>query len=100
MQTFMQIMERMTSSRQPSSSLPQPIANPHDTAIRQAKQLSEKSKLVRPTYVKIKLANSQDWARWKNNVHEYMTSLQMPDILCATYEIPTKKSPEYTIYDI
>jgi predicted glycosyltransferase involved in capsule biosynthesis len=29
-----------------------------------------------------------------------MTSLQMPDILCATYEIPTKKSPEYTIYDI
>jgi hypothetical protein len=29
-----------------------------------------------------------------------MTSLQMPNILCATYEIPTKESSKYTIYDI
>jgi hypothetical protein len=50
----------MASSRQPLPSLPQSIANPHDTAIRQTKQLNEKSKLVRFIYVKIKLANSQD----------------------------------------
>jgi hypothetical protein len=62
--------------------------------------LSEKSKLVRPLYVKVRLANSRDWAKWKINIREYMTSLRMPDILSASYEIPTKDIPEYAIYDI
>jgi hypothetical protein len=29
-----------------------------------------------------------------------MTSLRMPDILSALYEVPTKDIPEYAIYDI
>jgi hypothetical protein len=64
MQTFMQTIERMTPSRQasPSPPPPQSIANPYDNTKQQVKQLSEKSKLVRPTYIKVKLANSHDWA--------------------------------------
>jgi hypothetical protein len=81
MQTLMQTMERLAQSQplpqfpsqpqlpsQPQPTLstylpPQPIANPYETIIQQTKQLSEKSKLVRPSYVKVRLANSRDWAK-------------------------------------
>ena len=66
MQTFMQTMERMAPSRRALPSLlpfPQPIANPYDDTRQQIKKLNETSKLVRPTYVKVKLANSRDWAK-------------------------------------
>ena len=66
----------------------------------QIKQLNEKSKLVRPTYVKVKLANSRDWVKWNSNIRGYMASLRIPDILSATYEIPTNGTSEYTVYDI
>jgi hypothetical protein len=62
--------------------------------------LSEKSKLVRFLYVKIRLINSRDWAKWKVNIREYMIFLRMSDILSALYEVPTKDIPEYAIYDI
>jgi hypothetical protein len=64
MQAFMQTMERLApSSSSPPYPPPQPIANLYDNTIQQTKQLSEKSKLVRPTYVKVKLANSHDWTK-------------------------------------
>jgi hypothetical protein len=65
MQTFIQTMERMAPSQRasPSSPHPQPIANPYDDARQQIKELNETSKLVRPTYVKVKLANNRDWAK-------------------------------------
>jgi len=102
MQAFMQTMERMAPSRRasPSPPPPQPIANPYDDARQQIKELNETSKLVRPTYVKVKLANSRDWAKWSSNIRGYMTSLQMPDILNASYEVPTKGTSECMIYNI
>jgi cytochrome c oxidase assembly protein Cox11 len=72
----------------------------YETTIQQTKQLSEKSKLVRPTYVKVRFANSRDWAKWKINTRGYMTSLQIPNILSASYEAPTKEIFEYAIYVI
>jgi hypothetical protein len=101
MQTFMQTMERMAPSRRALPSLPpQPIANPYDDARQQIKELNETSKLVRLIYVKVKLANSRDWAKWSNNIRGYMASLQMPDILNASYEVPTKGTSECIIYNI
>jgi hypothetical protein len=106
MQTFMQTMERLAPSRQASPSPPypypppQPIANPYDATKQQIKQLNEKSKLVRRTYVKVRLANSRDWVKWNSNIRGYMASLQIPDILSATYEIPTNGTSECAIYDI
>ena len=102
MQTFMQTMERMAPPRRasPSPPPPQPIANPYDDARQQIKELNETSKLVRPTYVKVKLANSRDWAKWSSNIRGYMASLQMPDILNASYEVPTKGTSECMIYNI
>jgi hypothetical protein len=102
MQTFMQTMERMAPSRRasPSPPPPQPIANPYDDARQQIKELNETSKLVRPTYVKVKLANSHDWTKWRINIRGYMASLRMPDILCATYDTPTEGTSGYSIYDI
>ena len=98
MQAFMHTMERLTPSR--PSSPPQPIANPYDDTRQQIKQLNETSKLVRPTYVKVKLANSRDWAKWSSNIRGYMASLRMPDILSASYEVPTKGTSECMIYNI
>jgi hypothetical protein len=73
MQTLMQTMERLAQPQpqpqlpsqppQPTYLPPQPIANLYDTTIQQTKQLSEKSKLVRPSYVKVRLTNSRDWAK-------------------------------------
>jgi hypothetical protein len=65
MQTFMHTMERMAPSRRalPLPPPPQPIANPYDDTKQQIKELNETSKLVRPIYVKVKLANSRDWAK-------------------------------------
>jgi hypothetical protein len=72
MQALMQTIERLTQSQpqpqlpsqpQPTQPIylpPQPIANVYETTIQQTKQLSEKSKLVRPSYVKVRLANSRD----------------------------------------
>ena len=102
MQAFMQTMERLAPSLQasPSPPPPQSIANPYDSTKQQVKQLSEKSKLVRPTYVKVKFANSHDWTKWRSNIRGYMASLRMPDILCATYDIPTEGTFGYSIYDI
>jgi hypothetical protein len=118
MQALMQTMERLAQPQplpqfpsqpqlpsQPQPTLPtylppQPIANLYETTFQQTKQLSEKSKLVRPSYVKVRLANSRDWAKWKVNIRGYMTSLRMPDLLSASYEAPTKDTPEYAIYDI
>jgi hypothetical protein len=106
MQAFMQIMERLAPSLQALFSPPYPYpppqstANPYDSTKQQIKQLSEKSKLVRPTYVKVKLANSHDWTKWRSNIRGYMASLRMPDILCATYDIPTEGISGYSIYDI
>ena len=102
MQAFMQTMERMAPSRRasPSPPSPQPIANPYDDTRQQIKELNETSKLVRPTYVKVKLANSRDWAKWSSNIRGYMASLRMPDILSASYEVPTKDTSEYIIYNI
>jgi hypothetical protein len=109
----MQTMERLAQPQplpqlpfqpQPTflpTSLPsQPNANLYETTIQQTKQLREKSKLVRPTYVKVRFANSRDWAKWKINTRGYMTSLQIPNILSASYEAPTKEIFEYAIYDI
>jgi hypothetical protein len=66
-QAFMQTIKRMTPSRRASPSPPppppQPIANPYDDTRQQIKELNETSKLVRPTYIKVKLANSRDWAK-------------------------------------
>ena len=107
MQAFMYTIERLVPSRQSSPTPspqpqppPQPIANPYDETKQQIRQLNETSKLVRPTYVKVRLASSRDWAKWNSNIREYMTSLQMPDILDASYEVPTKGTPEYLIYNI
>jgi hypothetical protein len=102
MQAFIQIIKRMAPSRRasPSPPPPQSIANPYDDTRQQIKELNETSKLVRPTYVKVKLANSRDWAKWSSNIRGYMTSLQMPDILNASYEVPTKGTSECMIYNI
>jgi hypothetical protein len=104
MQAFMQTMERMVPSRRaspsPSSLPPQPIANPYDDTKQQIKELNETSKLVRPIYVKVKLANSRDWAKWSNNIRGYIAFLRMPDILSASYEVPTKGTSECIIYNI
>ena len=102
LQAFMQTMKRMAPSRRalPSPLPPQPIANPYDDTRQQIKELNETSKLVRPIYVKVKLANSRDWAKWSNNIRGYMAFLQMPDILNASYEVPIKGISECMIYNI
>ena len=101
-QSLMQTISHLTTSRSTSRppSPTQPIANSYDPTIQQIKQLSEKSKLVRPMYVKVRLAKSRDWAKWKVNIFEYMICLQMPDILSASCETSTKKTSKYAIYDI
>jgi hypothetical protein len=62
--------------------------------------LNETLKLVRPIYVKVKLANSRDWAKWSSNIRGYMAFLQMPDILNVSYEVSIKGISEYMIYNI
>ena len=61
-QSLMQTISHLTTSRSTSRppSPTQPIANPYDPTIQQIKQLSEKSKLVRSMYVKVRLTKSRD----------------------------------------
>jgi hypothetical protein len=67
MQAFMQTMERLAPSRQASSSPPYPppqsTANPYDSTKQQIKQLSEKSKLIRPTYANVVVRGAEDYQR-------------------------------------
>ena len=51
-------------------------------------------------YVKVRLAKSRDWAKWKVNIFKYVAYLRMPDILSASYEAPAEGTSEFAMYDV
>ena len=92
-------VERQSVSRpqSPPLSPPQLLTAYSDTK-QKIKQMNESSKLVRSTYVKVKLTGSRDWTNWSSIVLKYMTALEIQDILEDIYEIPEQNTPEHALY--